>query len=131
MGVARRRWNASASSAVTALTVVKTSAVRAVTPSSECLATMSTSRAACSGVLPSRPASGSLPSPASARPSMVAWVVNTVPIAGACWLTWSSAVPAIHSCANNTAGLPAGATRSRHQRSTTIPAARPNITGST
>ena len=32
---------------------------------------------------------------------------------------------------NSTAGLPAGATRSRHQRSTTIPAARPNITGST
>ena len=84
-----------------------------------------------SGVLPWSEASGVLPRPASARPSMVACVVNTVPIAGACWLTCRSAVPAIHSCGTAPPAclrrhtVPATSARSRgRRRARTSPARR-------
>ena len=121
-GVARRRWNASASSAVISLTVVKTSASRAVTPSSECLATMPTSRAACSGRSSLEAGERQL-ARRRQRASEHRRVRGEHRADRGRVLLEVEQRRARHPLVREltTAGLPAGATRSRHQRSITMP----------
>ncbi len=102
-----------ASDPVSSLTAVKQSASLAEVDSMECLAVILSLSASWRGLkeLSMSALKSDLPLPHMDLPSMVAWVVKTVPMVGQKRFRCSMPAPHIHSWKWATAGMPTGSTK--------------------